>query len=162
MLIQQRSKMDCGIAAIAMATGRTYEDVMAAALRTGKDNFHPTRGGMSSVERVLEQLGYHWENLGRHKDHPAPNPNGPQFRSLGLSIAAWYIQPKFFAKFFWGRRALLSIHSLNNLPDGRHLVYFDGVRIWDPQEGRKGKKFATDIEQVVIADATIFQETSHA
>jgi hypothetical protein len=160
-LVQQRVKSDCGVAAIAMFTGRSYEEVYAAARKTGKDNFDP-KSGMSSVERVLEELGYHWENLGRHKDHPAPNPDGPQFRSLGLSIASWYIQPKFFAKFFWGRRALLSIHSLNNLPDGRHLVYFDGTRIWDPQEGRKGKKFAIDVEQVVIADATIFQETSNA
>lgn len=156
-LVRQRGTSDCGVAAIAMLTGRTYEEVYASARRTGNDNFDP-KSGMSSVERVLEQLGYHWENLGRHKDHPAPNPDGPQFRSLSLSIASWHIQPKFYAKFFWGRRALLSIHSLNN-PDGRHLVYFDGTRIWDPQEGRKGKKFATEIEQVVIADATILQET---
>lgn len=158
-LIRQRDKSDCGIAAIAMFTGRTYEEVLAAARETGSDNFH-LKKGMSSVERVLEKLGYHWENLGRHKDHPAPNPDGPQFRSLSLSIASWHINPKFYQKFFWGRRALLSIHSLNNLPDGRHLVYFDGKRIWDPQEGRKGKKFATDIEKVVIADATIFQEVA--
>lgn len=156
-LVRQRDKSDCGIAAIAMFTGRTYEEVLAAAQRTGKDNFTP-KTGMSSTERVLEALGFHWENLGRHKDHPAPNPNGPQFRSLGLRFAGWYVNPKFYAKFFWGRRALLSIHSLNNLPDGRHLVYFDGHRIWDPQEGRKGKKFATDIDDVVIEEAIVFQE----
>jgi hypothetical protein len=156
-LVCQRTTSDCGVAAIAMLTGRTYEEVYAAARTTGKSNFG-RKCGMSSSERVLEALGYHWENLGRHKDHPAPNPDGPQFRSLGLSIASWHINPKFFAKFFWGRRALLSIHSLNNVPDGRHLVYFDGIRIWDPQEGRKGKKFATKIEDVVIVEALILQE----
>jgi hypothetical protein len=156
-LVRQRLKSDCGVAAIAMFTGRAYEEVFAAARTTGKDNFDP-KSGMSSVERVLEALGYHWENLGRHKDHPAPNPDGPQFRSLGLSIASWHINPKFYAKFFWGRRALLSIHSLNNVPEGRHLVYFDGNRVWDPQEGRKGKKFATKIEDVVIVEAMIVQE----
>jgi hypothetical protein len=156
-LVRQRGKSDCSIAALAMFTGRTYEEALEAARRTGKDNFNP-KSGMSSCERVLEALGYHWENLGRHKDHPAPNPDGPQFRSLGLSIASWHINPKFYAKFFWGRRALLSIHSLNNVPDGRHLVYFDGTRIWDPQEGRKGKKFATKIEDVVIEEAMIMQE----
>jgi hypothetical protein len=81
---------------------------MPLLVTTGKSNFDP-KSGMSSCERVLEALGYHWENLGRHKDYPAPNPDGPQFRSLGLSIASWHINPKFYQKFFWGRRALLSI-----------------------------------------------------
>jgi hypothetical protein len=156
-LIRQRGKSDCSIAALAMFTGRTYEEVWEAARRTGKTT--STRSPGCPVANVCwEALGYHWENLGRHKDYPAPNPDGPPFRSLGLSIASWHINPKFYAKFFWGRRTLLSIHSLNNVPDGRHLVYFDGLRIWDPQEGRKGKKFATEIEKVVIEEAMIFQE----
>jgi hypothetical protein len=157
-LVRQRGTSDCGVAAIAMLTGRSYEEVYAAARRANcGEAFHPKKG-MTSSERVLEELGYHWENLGRHKDFPPPNPDGPQFRSLGLSFASWHINPKFYVKFFWGRRALLSVHSLNNVPHGRHLVYFDGIRIWDPQEGRKGKKFFTRLEDVVIEDAFIFQE----
>lgn len=141
-----------------MMTGRPYEEVYTAARSAwGGDAFHP-KNGMTSVERILEELGYHWENLGRHEDHPAPNPDGPQFRSLGLQIASWHINPKFYAKFFWGRRALLSIDSVNNLPHGKHLVYYDGHRIWDPQEGRKGKKFLTRIEDATISEAFIFQE----
>jgi hypothetical protein len=161
-LVRQRGPADCGIAAIAMLTGRPYEEVYAAARKANGGHAFNRKNGMTSSERVLEELGYHWENLGRHKDHPAPNPDGPQFRSLGLSWASWTLNPKFYAKFFWGRRAILSIHSLNNVPDGRHLVYFDGFRIWDPQEGRKGKKFATEIEKVVIEEALIFQEMGDA
>jgi hypothetical protein len=61
-------------------------------------------------------------------------------------------------QFLWGRRALLSIVSLNEGPDGRHLVFYNGSRVLDPQEGRRGKKFATSLDDVEIEDAWVWQE----
>lgn len=156
--VRQRGRSDCGVAAIAMLTGRSYEEVYAAARRAnGGDAFHPRRG-MSGTSHVLEALGYHWENLGRHKDHPAPNPDGPQFRTLHIGFQRGIIDPRFYRQFVWGRRALLSIESLNN-PGGRHLVFYDGERIWDPQDGRRGKKFVRTIDEATIEEMYILRET---
>lgn len=151
MLVRQRGPSDCGVAAIAMFTGRPYEEVETAARATGA--FHP-RKGMTNCGRVLERLGFHWENLGRHADHPAPNPDGRQFRSLRFSWTA--VKPSFIAQFFWGRPTLLSIVSLNQAPHGRHLVFFDGRRVLDPQEGRRGKRFATSLDDVEVEEAWVW------
>jgi hypothetical protein len=156
--IKQRGPSDCGVAATAMFAGRSYEETLAAAHRCGKNVFS-WKAGMTDPARLLEEMGFHWENLGRHKDHPAPNPDGIQFRSLGLAWTNRVIDPRYHAKFFWGRRALLSVHSLNNFPDGRHLVYCDGVRIFDPQEGRRGKKFLVKLEEANISEAWIWKES---
>lgn len=47
MLIQQRTRHDCAICTIAMALGRSYDDVMAAALAAGV--FDPEKGGISGL-----------------------------------------------------------------------------------------------------------------
>jgi hypothetical protein len=92
MHIRQRGPSDCGVAAVAMFTGKTYEEALIAGLETGQ--FHP-KSGMSSCGFVLEALGYHWENLGRHPDRPAPNPDGPQFQSMTLiRWASGVLHPK--------------------------------------------------------------------
>lgn len=156
MLVRQRGPSDCGVAAIAMFCGHSYEDVFAAGRACG--SFHPRRG-TSHCGQILEQLGFHHENMGRPKERPAPNPNGRPFRSLTLLIwASDVLHPKVARQFLWGRRALLSIVSLNHGPDGRHLVYYDGSRILDPQEGRRGKKFATQLDDVEIEEAWVWQE----
>lgn len=111
---------------------------------------------MTCCGRVLERLGYHWENLGRGA-RPAPNPDGRPFRSLTLLVwASGVLHPNVARQFLWGRPALLSIVSLNHGPDGRHLVFYDGQRVLDPQEGRRGKKFATSIDQVEIEEAWVW------
>lgn len=154
-LVRQRGPSDCGVAAIAMFTGRTYEEVWAAGRATG--HFHPKKG-MHSCGQVLERLGFYHDNLGRGA-RPAPNPDGHPFRSLTLLLfASDVLHPNVARQFLWGRRALLSIVSLNNGPDGRHLVYFDGERVLDPQEGRRGKKFASTLDDVAIEEAWVWQE----
>jgi hypothetical protein len=154
-LIRQRGPSDCGVAAIAMFTDRTYDEVWTAGRAVNA--FHP-KNGTTSCPRILERLGYHWENLVRHADHPAPNPNGRNFRSMTLlTWSEGVLHPNVARQFLWGRPALLSIVSLNNLPHGRHLVFFDGERVMDPQEGRRGKKFATQLDHVEIKEAWVWQ-----
>jgi hypothetical protein len=152
--IRQRGRHDCGIAAIAMFTGKTYEEVLAVASKDA--DAYRKKGGTYCVARIIDNLGFFWDNLGRHKDHPAPFPDGRPFQSVGLRWANGVIAPQFYRKFFWGRPTLLSIVSLNHPPNGRHLVYYDGRRIYDPQEGRRGKKFATSLDQVDIDEAYIW------
>lgn len=149
--IRQKGRSDCGIAAIAMFVGSTYDDVLTATKKCSE--YHP-RKGMSCCARILELLGFHWENLGRHEDHPAPNPGARPFRSMSFNWTP--IKPSFIAQFYWGRPALLSIVSLNHPPNGRHLVFYDGARVFDPQEGRRGKKFVSRIEDVEICEAWIW------
>lgn len=156
MHIRQQGRSDCGVAAIAMFAGKTYAEVWEAGRASG--NFHPRRG-MSCCARILECLGFHWENLGRQPNRPAPNPDGRQFRSMTLLVwASGVLHPNVARQFLWGRPALLSIISLNHGPDGRHLVYFNGSRVLDPQEGRRGKKFATSLDDVEIQEAWVWQE----
>jgi hypothetical protein len=156
MHIRQRGPSDCGVAAIGMFTGRSYDEVWVAGRAVNA--FDPKRG-TNCCGRILEQLGFHWENLGRHPDHPAPNPHGRPFRSLTLLVwASGVLHPNVARHFLWGRPALLSIVSLNHGPDGRHLVFYDGERVADPQEGRRGKKFATSLDDVDIQEAWVWQE----
>jgi len=39
----------------------------------------------------------------------------------------------------WSKPAILSVPSLNEAEGVTHSVYWDGRRIWDPQQGRAGK-----------------------
>lgn len=155
MHVRQCGPSDCGVAAIAMFTGRPYGQVYAVARETGA--FHPKKG-MHSCGQVLEALGFHHENLGRHPDHPAPNPDGRQFRSMTLLVwSEGVLHPNVARQFLWGRPTLLSVVSLNHPPHGRHLVFFDGERVLDPQEGRRGKRFATQLADVEIKEAWVWQ-----
>lgn len=55
-LVLQRSKGDCGVAALAMLLGRTYEDVLSAAVT--KRNAKPHVGGMFTrqLQRIARRL----------------------------------------------------------------------------------------------------------
>ena len=39
----------------------------------------------------------------------------------------------------WSESAILSVPSLNEAEGVTHSVYWDGRRVWDPQQGREGK-----------------------
>lgn len=40
--------------------------------------------------------------------------------------------------------AVLTVPSLNHYDGGRHVVYWDGERVWDPNQGVPGKKTYTN------------------
>ncbi len=44
----------------------------------------------------------------------------------------------------WSSPAILSVPSLNEAEGVTHSVYWDGSRVWDPQQGRKGKASYTN------------------
>jgi hypothetical protein len=133
-----------------MFTGRSYEEVRAAGIKSGQFKL---KSGTHHAGYILTELGYFWENHGNRQG----DPNGRPFQSWYLGFYQGVLSPQVYRKFLWGRPALLSIVSLNHPPHGRHLVYYDGTRIYDPQEGRRGKKFATSLDQVEIEDAHVWQ-----
>jgi hypothetical protein len=108
-LVRQRMKSDCAICTIAMALGRSYEDVLVAALNARA--FKPEEGTRSEYS-IIEQFG-----LEQMKD----------FRILHRGQLA----PEFFLHFSWGRRAILAVPSLN-IEGGFHSVYWNGSQLFDP------------------------------
>lgn len=102
-------KSDCAICTIAMALGKSYEDVLVAALQARA--FKPEEGTRSEYS-IIEQFG-----LEQMKD----------FRVLHRGPLA----PEYFLHFAWGRRAILAVPSLN-IEGGFHSVYWNGSQLFDP------------------------------
>lgn len=137
--IEQRSDRDCAICCIAMALGRPYEEVLAAGLESKA--FNPEKGCLREYE-VLEKLGLVMENragvetgdfVSRHRD--------------------WAISPDFFRSMAWGRKALLCVPSLN-IDSGWHMVYSDGLRLWDPSRKKRYERF----DQLQPNEIILFRE----
>lgn len=109
-LVQQKSGNDCVLAAVAMALGKTWEE-----LWTQEDlNTAIEKKGLNTGD-YLERAG-----LVREQDYRSVYLNG-------VDMQAVY-------RLLWKRRAVLSVHSLNN-EGGSHAVYWDGEKLWDPHEG---------------------------
>jgi hypothetical protein len=132
-LIQQRSPSDCVLASIAMAAGKSaWTD-----LWTDADLAEIAGKGISTYEPWMERAGLgqpyvdYWEVY------------------VGQSMNT-------FKCMLWKRRALLSIHSINN-DGGHHSVYWDGDRIWDPNEGIPGKIAMPFLHSAIISRAWIFK-----
>lgn len=109
VLIQQRSASDCAICTLAMALSRSYDEVMAAAVKA--EAYDPARGCRAEYA-IVEQFG-----LQQMRD----------FRVLHRGVLA----PEFFLHFSWRRPAVLAVPSLN-IDAGFHSVYWDGRRLFDP------------------------------
>jgi hypothetical protein len=130
-LVQQRSENDCVLAAIAMAAGKQkWEDAWT------DDDLKAVieSKGVANLDTWLKRMGYE-----EYKD----------YREVYCSYE------RLVKVFLWQRRALLSVDSLNN-EHGSHMVYWDGTRVWDPQEGREGKLFHRILTGCCITRAFIF------
>lgn len=131
-LIAQRTDSDCGICSIAMATGRTYEEVMQAA---GAE-FDPEKG-LRNEQAVLKALGL------------SSSANG-DFICLYSGI----LTGSFFRNLAWGRRALVSAPSLN-IPGGSHMLYVDAAgTVFDPCLRQRYEHF----HQLEPTELTLFRE----
>jgi hypothetical protein len=105
-LIQQRMRTDCAICTITTALGRTYDDVMTAAIDA---RAFKAEEGTRSEYAIMEQFG-----LKQMID----------FRVMHRG----QLSPEYFLHFSWGRRAILAVPSLN-IEDSFHSVYWSGTRI---------------------------------
>lgn len=140
-MIKQRTPSDCAICCMAMLTGRPYEDVMQVV----GDAFDPERG-MRQEQKALQRLGfvYRFDN-GRLTDDS----------TMACRHRAFEIAPEFFRGLAWGRRALLSVPSLN-IPGGWHMVYYDGREVLDPST----RKTYSAFEELRPDDIVIFREAA--
>jgi len=132
--VPQRLTSDCSICCMAMLTGRPYEEVLEAA----GDDFVPAgdRSGMWSVHGALKKLGFGEDDF--------------------IELRKGYeISPEYFLGIAWGRRALLSVPSLNK-ENGWHHVYCDGTSetIFDPST----RKQYTHWDQLKPQTIVIFRE----
>ena len=66
---------------------------------------------------------------------------------LGTFDHRGHYSSAFWAEILWGRRAILSVDSLNN-EGGKHAIFWNGMKILDPQNGTVfdgiTKKFFTE------------------
>lgn len=112
-MIHQRMSTDCAICTIAMALGRSYDEVMQLAI--GKKAWDPQKGCRAEYS-IIEAFG-----LEQMKD----------FRVMHRGPLA----PEYFRHFSWGRRAILAVPSLNQ-EDCFHSVYWSGSELFDPSTGK--------------------------
>lgn len=136
-LVVQRVGSDCSICAIAMLSGRAYEEIVELA---GKD-YDPNKG-MWSVQGTLERLG-----LSHAYENGQPIGDFVQLHK-GFEISA-----EFFRSLAWGRRALISVPSLN-IPGGFHMVYCDGRTVFDPSPKQRYERF----DQLLPVELVLFRE----
>lgn len=137
-MVQQRSATDCVICCLAMLTGLSWDDVMAAVC----DLYRPDEG-IRNEHEALKRLGY---DSAYENGHPVGD-----FVVRNRGIFA----PEAFRNFAWGRRALLSVPSLN-IAGGLHMVYYDGATVFDPSPLKSYNRFE-DLNPEIIA---VFREVA--
>lgn len=137
-IVPQRTPHDCSICSMAMLTGRTYEDV----LETVGDTFDP-KGGMRLEQKALQRLGFKYTH-----------ENGEAVGDIVCTHRGFYISPEFYRSMAWGRRALMTVPSLNR-PGGFHMIYWDGRRVFDPSM----MKTYTEWKQLLPDELVLFRET---
>lgn len=137
-VLRQRANDDCTICCIAMATGLSYDAVMTRAkVSLGGYRYGGTPGTMSP-KGVLIDLGFAAKRLGC----------GGDSQGAGARNA------------LWGRRAILSVPSLNGFT-GHHDVYWDGSRVWDPSpKERYPEKLPATIHWATVMDETAREHSS--
>ena len=117
-----------------MVVGVSYEEVVEVT------KMDPNKG--HSFHEIFDKFGF-------SKEYYAGDPIG-DFVNLNVGILA----PSFFRMLAWGRKAIMSVPSINydrdpeystqrpGLHSGKHAIYFDGWRVWDPSPRKKYTKFS--------------------
>ena len=109
----QKNDNDCGLAAMAMAVGKSYDEAW-----TAEDTQEVVENkGISDYEPWMKKLG-----LERGRDYAEVYTSHMDGHGL-KALLRW-------------RRAILSVCSLNN-KDGYHAVYWDGDNLFDPSNKRQ-------------------------
>lgn len=140
-LVKQRETDDCTLCCIAMALDLPYSSVRSAAtgLQFGY-RWQGRQGTMDAgcvVDRLAQDVRF---------SLPACRTFHRPFGCAGELITWW----------LWGRRALLSVPSLNGF-DGEHTVYWDGLQLFDPSNGEN--IYPDTLDGLTPSEVTIFDET---
>jgi hypothetical protein len=131
-LVEQRSEFDCSICCLAMLTEQTYEHVLEAV----GDLYDPAEG-MSREQEALRRLGYEWQK---------------SFWQIHRGI----LDAKFFANMAWGRRAMVTVPSLN-VEGGWHFVFVASGQVYDPSQKLRYGSF----DELKPSDMILVDEGAH-
>ena len=137
-LIRQRSGSDCVLASIAMASGSIFwQDIFTEEDLADVIKSQGVSTGSEDFTKYMKKAG---------------------FKEADYKRLPWLenVPHDKLCSLLWGRRALLSINSLNN-PGGSHMIYWDGTRVWDPQEGVEGKQAAPFLSSSVVTGAVLLR-----
>lgn len=141
-LIKQKTGSDCAVCSMAMLTGIPYKKVYQI---LEKDGSYVEGKGMQDTESALLALGLRRE----YKRHPRVRKAFVEtYADFKHMWKPWEISPQYYRQQLWGRRALLSVPSLNN-PGGSHMIYWHYDRIYDPSPKKTYTKF-DDLEPTHI------------
>lgn len=113
-LIQQRNDSDCMLAALAMVLGREYDDLWTPAFVA------KVQAAPGCTHDLLREA---WIIAGLKENRDV------------FSVYAGYDNFELVKKMLRGRRAVLSVPSLNN-KDGHHAVAWSGTELLDPSTQR--------------------------
>ena len=130
-----------------MATGIPYEKALK--LVTGTHTYAHDKG-MYDTERCLELVGL------IRKRVPVKAVKGA-YKLVDVDFKSYRkpreISEEYFRDMLWGRRALLSVPSLN-YEGGFHMIYWHYDKVYDPST----KKVYTSFDQLRPREIIVFME----
>lgn len=110
-----------------MALNEDYQKVYDLGISTGS---YEVDRGTHSVHEIIKELGLEYKY-----------ENGESVGDFITTHKSYPIEPAFYRNMAWGRRAILSVPSLN-IENGVHAVYYDGHEIFDPSPKLTYTKFS--------------------
>jgi hypothetical protein len=140
-LLVQRTPHQCAIATLAMATGRDYAEVLAAGLKCGG---FVEGEGTRHEQRILVELGFDYSF-----------EDGFPIGDFVCWHRGFEISAEGFRQRAWGRRAIMSVPSLNQ-EGGSHSIYWTGRDVLDPNppERKRYSKWA----ELLPTELILFRE----
>lgn len=139
-LIKQRTPHDCAVACMAMLQGWTWECTNEVVGHLVEYEKHPR--GMRHEQEAIRLLGYE-----------SKYDNGHAVGDVIFTHRPYGIAPEYYRDMAWGRRALLTVPSLN-IPNGHHMVYYDGHQLYDPST----KLTYSSFTQLMPSEIIVFRE----
>mgnify|MGYP003135106911 CR=1 FL=1 len=144
-LIKQIGPSDCAICCLSMLTGIEHAEVISRVGDTWEDGM-----GMANTGLALLRLGF--ENREIPLDKGAYRIEDVDFKILRKP---WGISDEMFKSMIWGRKALLTVPSLN-IDGGYHMVYWYYDELFDPSPKKTYKSY----EELNIREMVLFLEKS--
>lgn len=122
-LVQQRAKNDCFLCCLIMAVGTSYEFAITLwgeefVAKVSADGLY----GRPDIDRAFGEMGM-------HRDVDFKSFLGQA--SLEPAVHEFAAAPGHMKALLWGRRALVQVKS-KNYEGQSHIVYWDGVELFDP------------------------------
>ena len=146
-LIKQKLSSDCGICCLAMLTGIQHKKV----IKLIGDCWN-NEEGLGGLSESLIRLGFKTKKV-KIKFSSGKTYNIEQPINFKVIRYRDEISHSYFTNQVWGRRALLTVPSLN-YKNGYHLVYWHYNKLYDPST----KKIYKNLDELKPTQIAIFME----